>query len=591
MSAAKVHGVNERTPLLSESASSSTDTADSDVSSNTNDNVTSDSSLSDGTGDHDDAIDKNKKLSSWTKLRKAFALGVEHQILLTAFLITLSFSFTQVPILYVFHLMECDAYYADPRHPPYNGPPGGRCDRNEIAAGMAQQFSILGMSTTFFGTINLFVSGWTAKRIGPKRALMVQTFVPGIRVATQILGVMAGGKKGMLIIQLTQIITIIGGPAGYLLIMNIIAGEAVAPLRRTAVFGMLQGCIMLGQGLGYLTGGMIGDNFGIRRPFEVAFCSFMLVTCFVAFTVPHIDADTLNNGEKKPKGISQFFTPLRILIPQRVLSPNGTAKKHYGVTILCAGIFLAVLATGFAPLLIQLYATAKFQFTQADNGLLTSEFAFMRGAFLIFVFPKIISRGRKWHMARQKTENVPSGSFEAEETQSLLESSVATDPQQFDAPIGNLAEEEPVEPELAKEDEGTEFDLHFLRISLLVDGFLTLYVAFATKSWHIYLGAFLLPLASGSAPAAKGVMTEMCPPSRRADALSALGLVENVARLSTQGLFGFVFSALADAGKPHLTFFVNAAIAVVAYLVLLLSRFPPEGTKVLDDDDLDVNDP
>jgi hypothetical protein len=36
------------------------------------------------------------------------------------------------------------------------------------------------------------------------------------------------------------------------LVANIIAGELVEPLRRTAVFGMLQGCIMLGQGLGYL---------------------------------------------------------------------------------------------------------------------------------------------------------------------------------------------------------------------------------------------------------------------------------------------------------------------------------------------------
>ena len=37
------------------------------------------------------------------------------------------------------------------------------------------------------------------------------------------------------------------------LVINIIAGEVVEPLRRTAVFGMLQGCIMLGQGVGYLS--------------------------------------------------------------------------------------------------------------------------------------------------------------------------------------------------------------------------------------------------------------------------------------------------------------------------------------------------
>lgn len=72
------------------------------------------------------------------------------------------------------------------------------------------------------------------------------------------------------------------------------------------------------------------------------------------------------------------------------------------------------------------------------------------------------------------------------------------------------------------------------------------------------VAAFLLPLASGSAPAAKGVITEMCPASERADALNLVTLVENVSRLATQGLFGFIFAVLAGAGKAYLTFFCNA---------------------------------
>lgn len=146
--------------------------------------------------------------------------------------------------------MECDVYYS--HHPPYTGP-GDRCSRDEITAGTATQFSILGMSTTFFGTMNLFVAGWMVKKWGPRRALMAQTFVPAVRVATQIWGVLAGGQRGITIFQLTQMITIVGGPAGYILIVNIIAGEVVEPARRTSVFGKLQGCIMLGNALGYLS--------------------------------------------------------------------------------------------------------------------------------------------------------------------------------------------------------------------------------------------------------------------------------------------------------------------------------------------------
>lgn len=50
----------------------------------------------------------------------------------------------------------------------------------------------------------------------------------------------------------------------------------------------------------------------------------------------------------------------------------------------------------------------------------------------------------------------------------------------------------------------------------------------------------------------------MCPESQRADALNAVTLIENVARLATQGLFGFVFASLAEVGKAYATFYCNA---------------------------------
>lgn len=139
------------------------------------------------------------------------------------------------------------------------------------------------------------------------------------------------------------------------------------------------------------------------------------------------------------------------------------------------------MATGYAPLLIQMYATAVFGFQQGDNGWLMSGFALMRAAFLIFLFPSIISKGRRWYLTReQQVVN--------EETESCQTARLATNPEELEAPVGSLAEEEPVGSAEAKEDEGTAFDLFFLRISLVVDGVLTMCAAFATQSWHIYLG-------------------------------------------------------------------------------------------------------
>jgi hypothetical protein len=47
-------------------------------------------------------------------------------------------------------------------------------------------------------------------------ALLFQILVPALRVSTQILGVIAGKTTGMMIIQYTQLITVFGGPVGYM---------------------------------------------------------------------------------------------------------------------------------------------------------------------------------------------------------------------------------------------------------------------------------------------------------------------------------------------------------------------------------------
>ncbi|KAK7697765.1 hypothetical protein SLS64_013239 [Diaporthe eres] len=570
---------DERTPLLNGSTNGHQNgtIADSNGSANGNGIV----------GDHN-AADAKKKKASWTT--RVFGPPNTIKVLLAGFIITFAFSFTQVPIFYVFHLMECDVYYET--HPPHTGP-GDRCSINEIAAGTATQFSILGMSTTFCGTVNLFVTGWSIKRWGPRFALILQTFIPAIRVATQVVGVLAGGNAGITIIQTTQLITIFGGPAGYILVVNTIAGELVEPMQRTAVFGQLQACIMLGQAISYLLGGMVGDAFGIRMPFQVACVLFLFATLYSRTVIPYISPESLSDGKKsKAKGIKGFLAPLKILAPQRIRFMDGHVANHFGVFFLCCGIFLAVLATSYGPLLIQMYATAYFDFTQADNGWLMSGNALCRSIFLFFAFPKIIDAGRKWWV--RKVEGPKPDPAQTKDPNAL--SRIPSRPEQLEAPMwsGNqMSQEDSMpQPETRPEDDRTasHFDLFFLRWSLLLDGIMTGAAALCTKRWHIFLASFLLPLGSGSAPAAKGVITEMCSHGDRTDALNAVTLVENIARLATQGLFGFIFSALAEAGKAHMTFHVNAALAIVGMAVLYLSHFPPSSATILEDNENEDGD-
>lgn len=414
---------------------------------------------------------------------------------------------------------------------------------------------------------------------------------------------------------------------------------------------------MLGVAIGFLLGGIVGDTYGIVRPFQTAFFLFIFASLFARYAMPYISPESLSNPNAKTTrkgGLAGFFEPLKVLLPQKIRLHSGRIANHYGVFFLCCGVFLGVLATGYAPTLLQMYATATFDFNQANNGWLMSGNGFVRAFFLIFMFPRIIDSGRAWfarlsrderkakRKARRRssasssrsatkkkarkedaknygtTTTVTSTSTSSSSSSSAAPTAVATpeiteiptEPEQFDAPMGTQIEEEPIlvrvstaerrhvpvdvdeddsdaeDAALAAADEekaAYAFDLFFLRWSLLVDGIITAGAALATQGWHMYLMTVLLPFGSGSAPAAKGVITTMCPSSQRTDALNAITLVENVARLATLGVFGYIFSALAAIGQSQLTFYCNGAVAVIAMIVLMFSHFPPRDSELIDE--------
>lgn len=133
-----------------------------------------------------------------------------------------------------------------------------------------------------------------------------------------------------------------------------------------------------------------------------------------------------------------------------------------------------------------MYATAEFDFNQADNGWLMSEFAFTRSIYLILMFPPLISWGRRWVSRRALASSASTLNGDAE----TVVGEFPTSPGAFDTSPGNQVEGEPIQPPKAVTcQDGSKFDLIFLRWSLVVDGALTTLAAFATERWHIYLSA------------------------------------------------------------------------------------------------------
>jgi hypothetical protein len=208
---------------------------------------------------------------------------------------------------------------------------------------------------------------------------------------------------------------------------------------------------------------------------------------------------------------------------------DGRVQIQYGALLLGAGVSLGILATGYIPVLLQMYSTDEFGFGTAENGYLISMYSLLRGLFLTLVFPRVIKMGRKWVKRRDSAKSRASY-----DPPSSAIPELPTDINDLGGVEVMDNEEEPIEPPKPSDEQETfAFDLIFTQYSLLTDGILTGAASFVSKGWQIYLVGAVLPFASGSGPAAKGTILQMCPASERTDALQGITLLEMIARLST----------------------------------------------------------
>jgi MFS family permease len=217
-----------------------------------------------------------------------------------------------------------------------------------------------------FGLLNLFLTGSLIKRIGVKPTLLIQVFFPAVRLVVQNVGVEVWGSAGIVIIQCSQIVSIVGGPSGYLLVLNTFITEVVEHEGRTAALGRLTGSMMFGSALGFLLGGIVAEVFGIKAPFRLTLMLFLISCAFVFVFLPHIppaavaeakagdtDTDSMDSKRKKKRQskkpnrfVTMFFGPMAVFAPRKFIGRDGVVRTEYGAFLLAWGVFLGILATG-----------------------------------------------------------------------------------------------------------------------------------------------------------------------------------------------------------------------------------------------------
>ncbi|KAJ7846795.1 hypothetical protein B0H13DRAFT_2362802 [Mycena leptocephala] len=110
------------------------------------------------------------------------------------------------------------------------------------------------------------------QELGLRTAIINQTFWPALRNLAQIYANLVGGRLAITIMQSTQLITILGDGAGYLLPVNLYMAEVVEP----------------SEPLRYICGGLSNDLIGLSAPFQITFCLLVGSTFFTGLCLSYI---------------------------------------------------------------------------------------------------------------------------------------------------------------------------------------------------------------------------------------------------------------------------------------------------------------
>lgn len=103
-------------------------------------------------------------------------------------------------------------------------------------------------------------------------------------------------------------------------------------------------------------GGVLGDIYNIRRPFETAFFLYVVSSLYGALFLPTGASDEAAGKKQNGRGISAFFAPIKIIAPHSYRLESGKVIKNYSLIFLALGIFLGVVSHSIKTVYFSLLA-------------------------------------------------------------------------------------------------------------------------------------------------------------------------------------------------------------------------------------------
>ncbi|KAK1921124.1 major facilitator superfamily domain-containing protein [Papiliotrema laurentii] len=332
--------------------------------------------------------------------------------------------------------------------------------------------------------------------------------------------------------------------------------------QRTRFFSRLEAVSLLGPGIGYVMSALVSRYTSITLlPYCIALASQLLAALYAAAAIPETvhkadeddktdsdaESEAGDNGglrevvEETMEAVVEPVKPLRLLMPRR---NEETGRIEWRLFLVTVSLLITTIGTVFIATASLLYLSDKFNFQPEENGWVLAYLTFSRFVYLILIFPFIQRGGRKlyhWYQAKR--------------------SSVAPHER------SRLLQRESFRQREAT-NETNHFDIILCFVSVCFDAVALILVSLSRTPKQALISFAFLALGSGDNPTFKSVFTSLVPPEKDSQALAALDMVWNAARLLSPLLLGGLYALLVEIGKPEMLFLVAGACCAVGAVLL-----------------------
>ncbi|KAJ3129629.1 hypothetical protein HK098_000780 [Nowakowskiella sp. JEL0407] len=423
-------------------------------------------------------------------------------------------------------IMHFETPYSD------NLPPFAICAQNATVQAATAEWTVrFSTSASLPGLLSVPILISMSDRIGRVPILKLVVFSSLIGC----LAVLAVAKLNLSLwwlVGVNMLQGIIGPGSASLMTIFAYISDCTRSADRTTSFAGIESLVFLSFSIAPFTGSLIVKlTDSLLSPFYVSFCGVLVAFAYLFLILPESLSPAIQKKQGNSAEDDSISGSQKIESPQTVISnifgdllrtlsifTAPSRRSHLFIVILFFALYLCFSAMSYCYIL---YTAYRFGWESYEDGQFLLFAAAVRIMYMGGVLPFVLRVFSKPFVGK---------------------------------PNENM--------------ERTKLEVKIVRIALLMTAIGYIGLALATKSWMFFAIAFADGFGTAALPTARGLISRSTPSHLQGKLFSFLGFVEEVAKVTSPVIFGYIYSNSVLMGYPNIIFGAVTLVYVFAFLIL-----------------------